>query len=555
MNRLSSIILLSLATLSAFGGNEVRRTDRHSACPIVRIVPERLPDLNIARGGHSLFCTGDEVVVVGGHSNGFIPTATAEYYHDGKWYLLNTVYTHDDGMCLVLKSGKVLLTGGLEKELGIGQTFPAEIYDPSSHSFEGFAIMSTKRAEHTGVELDSGRVAISGNWYHGDSLEIFDGMGTFHHVKEMSIQRSYPYMIRYRADDALIFGNRTIKGDSLPNCSVDRVKGEPFEVPLFKTWQPMITFFTGNTPSACFIGDEALGHYESLFPVVDSCGQMAIALVRDTVFSLLPTTSKIPMSFQGKRIMYSGSVIVDKIRQHGYVVGVDCVRRQYILSIEYGIKDEKGNAPLTLYYSDPMMAQIIIPVLTKDGDLMFAGGYFDSNFSPFSSTYLYHLNNQETAAKNNMLLWPWLLTLLAMVSIGIILLTRGHSKPSHELPKEIKKNPSGEYNVLLMQHIREQIEEHQLYRKTDLKVTDIADRLGLHRNQISYCINSQTGGSFSKLINSYRLEYAKRLLSEHPEMKVSAIGMLLGFANETTFFKIFRSVEGVTPNTWRSQHS
>jgi hypothetical protein len=46
---------------------------------------ERLPDLNIPRAGHQLFYVGGEVTVAGGHTNGFVPTPTAEYLKDGEW--------------------------------------------------------------------------------------------------------------------------------------------------------------------------------------------------------------------------------------------------------------------------------------------------------------------------------------------------------------------------------------------------------------------------------------------------------------------------------------
>ena len=40
------------------------------------------------------------------------------------------VYNHDFSFSVVLKSGKVLLGGGCAEPLGIGQTFPTEMYDP-----------------------------------------------------------------------------------------------------------------------------------------------------------------------------------------------------------------------------------------------------------------------------------------------------------------------------------------------------------------------------------------------------------------------------------------
>ena len=79
-----------------------------TGCPIVKIEAERLPDLNIPRSGHSAFIANGELTVVGGHTSGFVLTPTAEYYKDGQWHLLQTVYAHDGGFSVVLK--KVLTT-------------------------------------------------------------------------------------------------------------------------------------------------------------------------------------------------------------------------------------------------------------------------------------------------------------------------------------------------------------------------------------------------------------------------------------------------------------
>ena len=52
--------------------------------PIVKLQLERLPDLNTPRAGHAVFCVNGELTVAGGHTNGFVPTPTAEYFKDGR---------------------------------------------------------------------------------------------------------------------------------------------------------------------------------------------------------------------------------------------------------------------------------------------------------------------------------------------------------------------------------------------------------------------------------------------------------------------------------------
>ncbi len=84
---------------------------------------EPLPAMNIPRMCHALLYQNGEVVAIGGHTTGFVPTRTAEYYSNGTWHLLDTYYTHDDGFAVALKSGEVMVGGGYSGDFGIGQSF------------------------------------------------------------------------------------------------------------------------------------------------------------------------------------------------------------------------------------------------------------------------------------------------------------------------------------------------------------------------------------------------------------------------------------------------
>lgn len=230
LHPLALLCVLFLATATAAGGS----ARSQAQCPVVPLQVERLPDLNMPRSGHALIWANGEAVVVGGHTSGFIPTATAEYYSDGQWHLLPTVYKHDDGLTLLLRSGQVLVAGGHEKNLGIGQTFEVERYDPVAHRFEGFGCLDRKRTLFSAVELDSGRVLVSGNWYERDEIELFDGRKFFAHVKPVSTPRAAPFMFRMSDGDALILAGQDTCGHILDTIVVDRWHGEPFSVPLLR---------------------------------------------------------------------------------------------------------------------------------------------------------------------------------------------------------------------------------------------------------------------------------------------------------------------------------
>ena len=151
---------------------------------------ERLPDLAVPRSGHALLYLNGELTVLGGHTTGFIPTPTAEYFKDGAWHTVSTLYSHDLGFCLPLKDGNVLLGGGLPEPFGVGQSFSAELYTPLSHTFDPVTILDRKRAAANAVELENGTIPVSGNWYADDALELYSASSGFAYVKETAEQRA-----------------------------------------------------------------------------------------------------------------------------------------------------------------------------------------------------------------------------------------------------------------------------------------------------------------------------------------------------------------------------
>lgn len=304
-------------------------------CQTVEIEATRLPDMTVPRGEHSTFYINGELTVVGGHTTSFVPTATAEYLHDGQWHQLPLAYAHDNGTAVELSSGQVLITGGQDQPLGIGQTFTVELYDPATHTSTGFGCLSTKRTMACGVELDSGRVLITGNWYHEDGIEMFEGQSQFVAVKDVTIGRVSPFVFRIAKDNAIIVGNHDERFGQPDSIVCDRLHGDPFYPPLLQEWRPMTGTCVRRNETA-FIGDETKGIYAYLMPVVRE-GQLAIALVQDTVFTLLPTSSPVPThTASGDSICYpQGIITCDRARRKAYIVGADKDKRLYVYAIDY----------------------------------------------------------------------------------------------------------------------------------------------------------------------------------------------------------------------------
>ena len=501
---------------------------------------ERLPDMNLPRAGHTVFYAGNELTVVGGHTSGFVLTPTAEYYTDGVWHLIPTVYPHDNGMAVVLDGGKrVLVAGGHEKNLGIGQSYEVEMYDRESHTFSGFGCLQHNRAFAQGVELDSGRVVIAGNHKGNDCFELFDGQKTFHYIKDIAAWRSSPYILPMSTDDVIVFGSVWRNGGFRPCDTVDRLKGEAFCVPLLKEWMPML--YDGcSHASEAFVGDKATNDFSYLVAAKNHDEEVALIYICDTVFSLLPTTCPVPTTTQWGYIRYKQPVIADRHVHQAYLVGSDTTGRVYVVAVEY----DKQPAPLTLYYTDPLLDfGNSTPVLTPDGDLVITGGSADDNFAPFASVWLLHTGSPCVVAKvdtPSQMSWWWIVCGLLLVGASVVFLLSRNA--IHPQPKKADDE--------LMVRIVQLMETQQLYLNPNLQVNDVANALSVHRNAVSASINAQQGCSFNQFINNYRMEKAKMLLRQVPNMKISTVGLESGFANERTFFRVFKEATGMTPKEW-----
>jgi AraC-like DNA-binding protein len=521
---------------------------------MVKIQAERLPDLNIPRVGHHTLYVNGELIVFGGHTTGFIPTATAEYLREGKWHTMQMTYPHDNGLAVRITQGKILVAGGHKDNLGIGQTFEAELYDIRTHTFGNYGCMDMKRTMLSGLAIDSGRVVISGNWYAPDGIEMYDGKGNFSFVKNVSVGRFAPYILRAAENDVLIFGSYGTRGQSLGDSAaiIDRLCGEPFMVPLLQRWKPVGPPAPLSHNSDKFIANVSGGIFSYLF-LASNKDSLALMMARDTVFSLLPTVAPIPQtSSVGGRIIWQGPVIVDSSSQQAYIIGVDSEKRLYILCIEYTSQP----APLTVYYTEPLPDfGFNIPVLTADGDIAIVGGnaktgFQSTNYEPTASAWLIHVGSKTANAGNTLWgnIYIWLCGVAALVIVAALIMfirSRRSSSKTYTLQDSRSKN--------LMLRIRKLMEQEQLFRNSDLKAADVASALATNTYYVTSCIKTEQGQTFSQFVNGYRVEYVKEQLRKKPDEPVSLIYMDAGFSSERSFFRIFKEATGMTTREWLSQ--
>lgn len=93
-------------------------------------------------------------------------------------------------------------------------------------------------------------------------------------------------------------------------------------------------------------------------------------------------------------------------------------------------------------------------------------------------------------------------------------------------------------------------EEGKLYLNEKLSVGDVAERMKLSAQQVSYLINRHLGVAFSDLVNSYRVEEVKARVArgEHHQKTLLGVALESGFNSKASFNRIFKDQVGMSPS-------
>ncbi|TGL62145.1 helix-turn-helix domain-containing protein [Leptospira ognonensis] len=127
------------------------------------------------------------------------------------------------------------------------------------------------------------------------------------------------------------------------------------------------------------------------------------------------------------------------------------------------------------------------------------------------------------------------------------LLTVNRPQDSRYTKSKLGFVDTGESLTRLEQWMRQS--KPYLDEKLDLEKTSLA--IGLNLQQTSELINSKIGISFRAYLNSYRLQDAKELLQNNPQMSILSIAFATGFGSKSAFNHEFKKTMGMTPIEFR----
>lgn len=91
--------------------------------------------------------------------------------------------------------------------------------------------------------------------------------------------------------------------------------------------------------------------------------------------------------------------------------------------------------------------------------------------------------------------------------------------------------------------------------KQNISLKTIADTFGYNKKYLSGALHSLTGMHFTDFIAMYRVECAKKLLTQSRELSVTEIAEKCGFASINTFNRQFKKLTSITPMQYKKMYS
>jgi AraC-like DNA-binding protein len=130
-------------------------------------------------------------------------------------------------------------------------------------------------------------------------------------------------------------------------------------------------------------------------------------------------------------------------------------------------------------------------------------------------------------------------------------------RQSHPLAARTAATPRRaptEDDARLAERLRHLLIDEAIDSRPELKIGDIAARLGEPEHRVSQCISTALGfPNFNRWINHHRIARAKRMLADPDERRsILEIAFACGFASLGPFNRAFRDEIGTTPRAYRS---
>jgi AraC-like DNA-binding protein len=113
----------------------------------------------------------------------------------------------------------------------------------------------------------------------------------------------------------------------------------------------------------------------------------------------------------------------------------------------------------------------------------------------------------------------------------------------------------GEWKPVL-ERLAAHMQTKRPWLEPDLTLEQLAGQLQLRPKLLSQAINEGLGRNFFEFVNTYRIEEAKRLLTDPADKKITVLEVLyeVGFNSKSSFNTVFKKQTGLTPSEFKKNN-
>ena len=104
------------------------------------------------------------------------------------------------------------------------------------------------------------------------------------------------------------------------------------------------------------------------------------------------------------------------------------------------------------------------------------------------------------------------------------------------------------------QRLTRWMRETKPYLNPDFQLMDLRHVLPMNRTYLSRFIRDEFGYTFYQFVNKYRIEEAKRLMTEQPDLKIEDVAIKSGFSSRSSFTQTFTKETGFSPREWNQKY-
>lgn len=99
------------------------------------------------------------------------------------------------------------------------------------------------------------------------------------------------------------------------------------------------------------------------------------------------------------------------------------------------------------------------------------------------------------------------------------------------------------------------MEDEKIYRNPDLRISDVAEILGISPNYLSRIVNEISDEGFNELLNRYRVDdVIERIRTgEYQNQTLFGLAQQAGFSSKSTFQSVFKRMTGKTPSEYKQE--